>query len=166
MPDGSEQEIAVAITFAADENAPDATMFTCQRTNSEAFLNETFVSHPNGAEGVLGVTAVAQEPAGFRDLLSAATGGEVEGAGDGLRVEMDGGALAIVTPGEFALRYGVESPDARRGLILAAVDLGVADLDRAIGYAGPTATRHGGRIVVPPSAGLGALLAFGTTANG
>jgi hypothetical protein len=36
----------------------------------------------------------------------------------------------------------------------------VEDLDRAIGYAGPTATRHDGRIVIPPAPGLGATLAF------
>jgi hypothetical protein len=75
-------------------------------------------------------------------------------------------AVAIVTPAEFAARYGVEPPDPRRGLLFAGFDVLVADLDRAIGFAGPTARRHGDRIVVPPAPGLGSVLAFRTIANG
>ena len=52
------------------------------------------------------------------------------------------------------------APEPRRGLLFAAFDVIVEDLDRATGYAGPTATRHEGRIVIPPAPGLGATMAF------
>ena len=62
--------------------------------------------------------------------------------------------------GGFRARYGLEPPDTRRGLLFAAFEITVSDLERAVGYAGPTATRHDGRIVVPPSPGLGAVARF------
>ena len=167
MPDGSEQEIGVVLVFAADERSPDATIFLCEKTAAGGFMDELFVSHPNGTEGVAGVTAVAEDTSAFRGLLSSTTGSsELEASRDGLGIKTGAGTVAVVTPAEFASRYGVVPPEPRRGLIFAAIDLHVADLDRAIGYAGPTAARHKGRIVVPPSPGLGAVLAFGNNQDG
>lgn len=167
LPDGSEQEIGVALAYAVHASAPDAAFLMCERTNPDGLWNEAFVSHPNGAEGVVAVTAVAEEPAVFRNLLTAATGDpDVHATPAGLESRMDGSAVAIVTPAEFAARYGLEAPDPRRGLLFAGFDVAVADLDRAIGYAGPTARRHEGRIVVPPSPGFGSVLAFRAHANG
>ena len=167
MPDGSQQEIGVALAFAADERAPDATFFACQRINTEALWNDAFLSHPNGAAGVTAVTAVAEDPASFAKLLSAAAGipATQQSAGR-LEARMNGSSVAVVTPGEFAAVYGVEPPASGGGLVFAGIDLQVADLDRAIGYAGSTAMRHGGRIVIPPSPGLAATLSFGTDGNG
>jgi hypothetical protein len=54
----------------------------------------------------------------------------------------------------------VDAPDPRRGLLFAGIDVQVADPERAVGFAGPTAIRHDGRIVVPPAPGLGATLAL------
>ena len=87
----------------------------------------------------------------------AAAVGAAEAAPTGLEA---GAVTSILYPAAFRARYGLEPLDTRRGLLFAAVEIRVADLDRAIGYAGPTAARHEGRIVVPPSPGFGAVLCF------
>jgi hypothetical protein len=110
---------------------------------------------------------VAEKPAEFRKFLSAAVGlpepAEIE---HGIEAIVDGQAIAVVTPAGFHARYGIGAPEPRRGLLFAAFDVVVADLDRAVGYAGPTAIRHEGRIVIPPAPGLGATLAFRTEDRG
>lgn len=163
LPDGSIQEIGVVLAFAAEADAPDASLFLCQRINADALWSEPLVSHPNGTEGVSGVTAVADDPSTFRDLLASVTASaDLNTTADSLEVRSGGTHLSVLTRRKFASRYGVDPPNARRGLLFAAIDFKVADLDRAIGYAGSTASRHGSHIVVPASAGLCAVLAFGT----
>ena len=39
--------------------------------------------------------------------------------------------MTVFSPAAFRARYGLEPPDTRRGLLFAAVEIRVADLDRA-----------------------------------
>ncbi len=167
MPDGSEAEVGFAIVGAEDAAAADAGFFACQHIATDALFQGPFLEHPNGAAGVSAVVAVAEKPAEFRKFLAAATGvPEPDEIEDGIESAVDGQAIAILTPAGFRARYGVPAPEPRRGLLFAAFDVVVADLDRAIGYAGPTASRQDGRIVIPPAPGLGATLAFRTEDRG
>ena len=167
MPDGSEAEVGFAIVAAEDPAAADAGFFACQHIATDALFQGPFLEHPNGAAGVAAVVAVAEKPAEFRKFLAAATGvPEPDEIEDGIESTGDGQAIAILTPAGFRARYGVPAPEPRLGLLFAAFDVVVADLDRAIGYAGPTASRHEGRIVIPPAPGLGATLAFRTEDRG
>ena len=92
--------------------------------------------------------------------MAAAAGTELTATEAGLEAELGDGKIVILTPAGFRARFGLEPPDARRGLLFAGIEIAVADLDRALGYAGPTAKRHGDAIVTPPAPGLGAVLAF------
>ena len=166
MPDGSEAELGFALAAADHPAAADAGFFVSQHIATDTLFQGPFLEHPNGAAGVAAVTAVAERPEEFQSFLAAATGvAETGAAGEGVEAVLDGQTISIVTPAAFRDRYGVPAPEPRRGLLFAAFDVVVADLDRAIGYAGPTASRHEGRIVIPPAPGLGATLAFRTEAK-
>jgi hypothetical protein len=161
QPDGSEAEVGVVLAYADDPRAPDATFFACQHLSPDALFAPAYLAHPNGALGVAAVAAVAEDPARFTDLLSAAAGSEIaEDEAGAVVARLDGQRVSILTAARFRERYGLDAPDPGRGLLLAASEVLVADLDRAIGYAGPLAMRKDDQIVVPPSPGLGAVLTF------
>ncbi len=158
LPDGSQQEIGFVLAFAEMAAAPDATLFACQHLAPGVLFQPAGLEHPNGAAGIAVVTGVAHDPAEFHGFLSAVL--EEPEAPAASKADSDGRGIRILTLEEYRDRYGLEPPDPRRGLMFAAMDVAVADLDRVLGYAGPTAIRHEGRIVVPPAPGLGAALAF------
>jgi hypothetical protein len=76
-----------------------------------------------------------------------------------------GQTLMILTPAGFRARYGLAAPNPRRGMLFAAFDLAVADLDEAARFAGKDGQRREGAIVVPPAPGLDAILAFRSAAD-
>jgi hypothetical protein len=161
QPDRSEAEVGVALAYLEDPRAPDATLFACQHLAPDALFAPAYLGHENGALGVAAVAAVAADPAAFIELLWAATGVRADDDEAGAAVaRLDGQTVSILTPARFRERYGLDAPDPGGGLLLAAFELLVADIDRAIGYAGPLAMRQGDQIVVPPSPGLGAVLTF------
>lgn len=166
-PDGSATEIGVALACLDDKAAPDATFVACQHFARDALFQPAFLEHANGAEGVAAVAAVASVPEQYRAFLSAAAGiSELRESEAGLEGRLDGQSVLILTPAGFRDRYGLDAPDPRRGLLLAGIELGVADIDRAVGHAGPNAKRHEALIVIPPAPGLAAVLAFRTGLDG
>jgi hypothetical protein len=145
--DGAEKEIGVRLAFAEIAAAPDATFFVCQHLSPDALYDPTWLAHANGAGGVVAVAAVAEEAGRFADYVAAVAGRREKSSVD------------VLTPAEFADRYGVRPPQTGGGLRLAAFDI-ASDLDAAARFAGPSAVRRGERLVVPPAPGLGAVLAF------
>jgi hypothetical protein len=161
LPDGCEREIGVALAYADHPAAPDATFFACQHLAPEALFEPAYLKHRNGAVGVTGVTAVAEEPEMFRSLLRAASGEEPRTTpGGGIETANGDCSVVVVPPTGFLDRYGIEAPQPRRGFLLAGFDIRVSDLEAAAGHAGPAAFRHGARLVVPPAPGLSAVLVF------
>lgn len=166
MPDGSEQEIGVRLAYADDPNAPDATFFACQHLSPELLFRPDYLTHPNGALGICGVTAVAENPADFHILLAGATGQRaLRATSFGVEATVDGEAVAVLTPAGFRARYGVEPPDPHRGLLFAAFELSVSDLDAAEALVGDAGTRHGDMVVVKPAPGLSAVMAMRSEGN-
>jgi hypothetical protein len=167
MPDGSDAEIGVKLAYAAHVDAPDALFFTCQRLGSEALFQPEYVEHPNGALGVSAVAAVAENPADFHILLTAMTGQrELRTTSFGVEANVDGQEILILTPPGFRARYGVEPPDPRRGLLFAAFDVSVSDVDAAAAILGPDAERREDRVVVGSAPGLGAVMALREASDG
>ena len=164
QPDGSEREIGVRLAYAADPRAPDATLFACEAVGRSVNSGEDFVDHPNGALGVASVTAVAGRPAEFDAFLSAVAGEPETGvASQAPDAGPDAARIVVLTPDAFRETYGLPAPDPGPGFVLAAFDVAVRDLADAQAYAGANAVRRGGRILVPPAPGLGAVLAFRST---
>lgn len=160
LPDGSEGEIGIALAYADDPSAPDATLFACQRIAAEALFQPAYLEHPNGATGLGAAVAVAHEPEVFDRFVAVTAGSREPDEGMRKKTELPSGPVGVLTPAAFRDRYGVQPPDPRRGLLFAALEIVVADLDRTVGYAGPTAIRRRQFIVVPPTPGLSAVLAF------
>jgi hypothetical protein len=158
--DGSETEIGVALAYADHPSAPDATLFTCQHLAPDVLFQPPFLEHSNGALGITSVAAVAESPAEYGSFLGAVTSAEVTESPSEVKANGSGQSVSVLTPSAFSERYGIAAPDPRRGLLLTGFDIAVEDLDRAIGFAGPTAQRCGDRVVVPAGPGLGAVLAF------
>ena len=159
--DGAKAEIGVVLAYTQHDAAPEAAFFSCQHLAPDALFQPGFLDHANGAAGIAAVAAVADDPAAFRAVLTEATGQRhVTASSAGLEVAVNSQTVSVLTPDGFRARYGVEPRDPRGGLLFSAFEVVVADLDRAIGYAGPAAKRHGEMVVIPPAPGLAAVLAF------
>jgi hypothetical protein len=159
LPDGSERELGFALAFADEPSAPDAAFFACRHLAPEALFQPEYLEHPNGARGVASVVAVAENPADFHILLTAVTGQrELRSTSFGVEAVVDGQDVSILTPAGFRARYGVEPPDPRRGLLLAAFDIVVSDMGVAFARLGRDAARHEDRLVVRPGPGLAAVM--------
>lgn len=166
LPDGEERQIGVALACADLPAAPDAAFFACQHLAKDALFQPQYLEHPNGALGVSAVVAVAERPADFRQLLAELIGEKrirVEGAE--LAVDLGGQRLLVMTPESFRSRYNVAPPNPWRGIVLAAFELQVSDMEQAARYAGKTAERQENRIVVPSAPGLGAVIALEKSVN-
>jgi hypothetical protein len=167
LADGSERELGFVLAYAEDARVPDATLFACQHLAPDALYQPGYLEHPNGALGILAATAVAERPSDFGSMLSVVTSKpEIAASESEVDATIAGRGIMVLTPENFRARYGLAAPDARRGLLLAAFELAVDDVERAAGFAGATAKRHGEMVVVPPSPGLGAALAFRKDTDG
>lgn len=159
-PDGTVRPIGVELAFCRDEGAPDATFFSCRHLDPDALWQPSLVAHANGARGICAVAAVAASPADFHILVEAATGQrELRVTSFGIEAALGGAMLSVLTPLGFRARYGLDAPDPGRGLRFAAVEFATADRAAAARFAGAAVERNG-LLVVPPAAGLGAVLAF------
>lgn len=167
LPDGSDAEIGVKLAYVEQAETPNATFFACQHLSPDALFQADYLRHPNGAQGISAVAAVAENPADFHILLSAATGRrELRTTSFGVEAAVGGQEIAILTPAGFRARYGVEPPDPRRGLLFAAFDVLVPDLEATVKYLGAGADRHEDRVVMKAAPGLGAIMAVRTKDNG
>ncbi len=163
LPDGSDKEIGVKLAFAEHPAVPDAMFFTCRHLAPELLYQPGYIAHPNGALGIVGVAAVAENPADFHILLTTVTGQrDLRTTSFGVVATVDGQEVAILTPAGFRARYGIEPPDPRRGLLFAGFDLQVADLDAAAKTMGAAAERREDRLVVKAAPGLGAVMGVRT----
>jgi hypothetical protein len=167
LPDGSEQEIGVATAFTEFPDAGNATFFACQHLNKGVLFQPDYLEHPNGALGITAVVAVAEDPGEFAGFLAGATGKRKPKLGkSGIEARGKRQSFAILTPAGFRARYDLDPPNPRRGMLFAAFDLDVLELERAAGYAGSRAMRQEDRIVVPATPGVGAVIAFRSARNG
>lgn len=161
LPEGTEREVGFALANAAFPAAPDASFFACQHLAKDVLFQPGYLEHPNGAEGISALAAVAENPADFHILLEGVTGQrELRSTSFGVEADVDGQLFLILTPAGFRARYGIDAPNPRRGMRFAAFDLKVLDIERAASYAGRAAKREDGSIVVPPAPGLNAVVAF------
>jgi hypothetical protein len=103
--------------------------------------------------------AVAENPADFHILLSAVTGQrELRTTSFGVTATVGEQEIMILTLDGFRARYHVAPPDPRRGLLFAAFDIVVSDLDAAAARIGSGAERHDDKLVVKAGPGLGAVI--------
>lgn len=164
--DGSEREIGFALAQAGFPAAKEVTFFGCQHLGTDALFETALTEHANGASGISAVAAVAETPADFDKLLSDATGApELRTTPFGVEAVLANQKVLVLTPEGFRVRYGAEPPAPREGILFAAFELVVEDLERPAGVLGAAGKRNEDMIVVAASPGLGAVAAFRTPPN-
>jgi len=167
LADGEEREIGVTLANADFPAAPDAAFFACQHHAKDVLFQPQYLEHPNGVTGVSAVVAVAEKPDDFRALLGKLIGDEhVRAVDKGLEADLAEQRLFLMTPENFRGRYDLDSPSPRRGMLFAAFELQVLEIERAASCAGRNARRHADRIVVPAAPGLGAVIVFKSAQSG
>lgn len=165
LADGSERAIGVVTAFPDLPQPLDATLFACQHVAKDVLFQPSRLQHANGARGVSALVAVAEDPRSFASLLSDICETETEETEAGLTIPLAGARILLQRSEQFSALYGIPAPSPRRGLLFAAFELDVLDLQRVAGYAGREAKHEGGRVIVPPAPGLGAALVFRSVAD-
>jgi hypothetical protein len=163
-PDGEAVTVAFSLAFARDPHAPDIGFFACQHLRPENFWNPAFQRHANTASTVAGVVLVAENPVDHHKFLSLFTGErDLHATSSGMTIKTGRGEIQMMTPQAFSDHFDVVPPDVTRGARMAALRIGVRDLGFAeeLGRNARLAVLpHKDRLLVGPSAAMGATLVF------
>ena len=107
LPDGAQVTVAFTLAFATDPRMPEAVFFCCQQHAPQYFWWPEFQSHANGADAVVEVIMVAEQPIALADFFSKVQEPEsIEEDGLGLTVNTPRGAIRVWTPEGVRHRYG------------------------------------------------------------
>ena len=163
-PDGSSADVSFSIAFAHSPLIANAGFFACQHHHPENFYKPEFQHHPNGASGVAGVIAVAENPSDHAEFLSKFTNErEMIVTSMGLEISLGGSSIEILTPLAYRFRTGLAPMPAGRMPAFAGFRVAVADVGRAqavLQGAGVPHAMHGADLVVAPAAACGAAMIF------
>lgn len=164
--DGTKVTVGFSLGFARDETSPHAAFAVMQQHNPQAFWNARFQSHANGANAVLGVVLVADNPTDHHIFLSAFTGErELHSTSAGIGARTPRGDVEIIEPVAFRDRYGLTTHAEGEGMTLAGLRIGVPSVAAAEKHAQTSAVathRQLNALVIPPQAAHGATLIFET----
>ena len=101
LPDGTQQVVRFELGFVTHPDI-DALFFVCDNKAEEHFWKPEYQKHANAAESLHAVVLCAEDPMRHTAFLSALFGGRVQageaGQEDGIRVECEGGFIAVCTP--------------------------------------------------------------------
>ncbi len=162
--DGQTAEARFELAFAADLRAPDVFFFTCQRLRSLQVDTSRLEAHENGVAGIRQVVLSERNPSDFQYLLQeVANQREVQAHSFGLDISAANADIAVLNASGLMGFLGIEGGTHARGLRLRAVVFATAAQDRLpelLDQADIRYERVGNRIVVPATAGQGAVFAF------
>lgn len=164
LADGTVATLGFSLAFARVPGCPDVGLAACQEHNGALFWNEALQRHDNRASRLAGVVLTAQDPARYRDVLSAFAGGQqVRSTATGVTATTPRGEIDIVSEIGFSEAFGVGAGRPGEGLRLTGLRLLVPDLaglEQVLERGPVVAVRHAGRIVVGPDQASGATLIF------
>jgi hypothetical protein len=165
LPEGPS-EAAFRLVMIPEEHTPHITMFAIQHFTREVVWHPSYLDHPNGAQGVRGVTAVHERPAEVAPAYRKIFGDEaVTVTKDATQIVTGVGQISFLTPAHYAERFpGIVLHPSARPPYLAALSIDVLDcgvtaacLDqREIPYTQLT----DGSVCVAPADACGTLLQF------
>lgn len=159
---GRSDAASFRLAFAADLRSPDAFFFTCERANAPAVDRSALQAHANGVTGIAAIVLSEPNPTDFQYLLQEVVNQrDVSAHSFGMDIEAANGRLTVLNPPGLKAWFGAErGPE--RGLRLEAIVFRVPDLERTATSFAPDVrpVRRGERLVVPPTAGQGVILAF------
>jgi hypothetical protein len=162
-PSGNSAIAAFRLAFAADPEAPDIFVFTCQRLNVPNVDRSALQLHANGAAGIAKVVIAADEPTDLDELLLVGSDAPAtEPTTRGMIIATPNAMIVAETPSVLKAEYGIEAVAARSprlaGIVFAVDDLGAVEScfrSRLVTY-----RRHGRRLSVPPAPGQGTTFVF------
>lgn len=165
LPDGGEATVSFSLAFATDPGMPEAVFFVSQQHAPQYFWKPEYQRHANGATVIEEVVMVADRPQDLADFFGRLQGpGAVGSTSNALQVGAVAGAVAVVTPGAFAARFGgARVAHAPNSPYLAGYRIQVADLDRCaqiMGERGAAFTRAGRALHVAPGDAFNVALEF------
>jgi len=163
-PDGVPVPVGFSLAFAHDRRAPDIGYFVCQQHHPQNFWNPAFQQHANTACAIEGVVLVADNPTDHHIFLSAFAGErELSATSTGVSVSTPRGSIQVMDPAGFRIHYDLEPPDVSAGARLAALRFRISNKEIArttLGQGQLSALERMSRIIVGPSAAMGATLVF------
>jgi catechol 2,3-dioxygenase-like lactoylglutathione lyase family enzyme len=163
LPDGSIKTVAFSLAFVTEPRMPDAAFFTCQQHAPEYFWKPDYQRHANGAQAVVEVVMLANDPAGLADFFGKLVEPDAVSRSEGaLRVKLGEGALSALDATRLAQRFpGIRLADVLRKPHFAGYSIAVDDLDVSedvLERNGIAAARVGDRLQIAAEHGFGAVI--------
>ena len=110
LPDGNQVPVAFSLAFASDPRMPEAAFFCCQQHAPQYFWKAEYQSHANGAEKIIEVIMVANEPEAFAGFFSKLQEPDsVAQKGAELIIQTPRGIIRMLTPTKARERYEIRS---------------------------------------------------------
>jgi len=111
LPDGRDDEAVVSLALFIDSALPDASNFICHQHRPELIWVKGWQNHPNGADGILAVTYLA-DPAALETRWRAIYGDAVKYNGAVLEADTQCGILRAMDAATAALEFpGITLPN-------------------------------------------------------
>lgn len=159
-----EIEIGVKLGFAADDRAPDAGFFACERMNMEKLWVDSRTSHENGVVGLSAVLISEENPTDFQYILQTATGmRDFASSSNGLSFHMDGADIFCFTPTALEQLFAIPCASSERGLRFEGAlfkCISIQALKAKLEDQGVDCFVHLNRLVVPAAPGQGVPFIF------
>ena len=163
LPDGGTARVAFSLAYVTDPRIPDGAFFTCQQHAPKYFWKREYQGHANGARTIAEVVMAAPDPPAFADFFAKLQGPESVRAADGaLAVATARGRIRVLTPQDFAARFGAPPPGPATprfaAFRIAGCDIGATT--RLLASARITHGLRNGALHVPASAAHGVMIVF------
>lgn len=156
--------VKVHIALMLDQRAPDCTFFMCERPDGPPQFASEMTGHANGAMGISRVTMHEHLPEDFQYYIQTASNQrEVRSHSFGMDMELPNATLTTLNDDGMKSFYGLKDIPQGRGLRAMAFDVAVQSIDKTKEVLKKNkieAKMIGGRLVVEPASGQGAILAF------
>ena len=156
--------VKVRISFIMDERSPDCMFFMCERPDGPPKFAPEIIKHANGALGISRVILHEHLPEDFQYYIQTATEQrEVRSHSFGMDMELPNATLTTLNDDGMKAYYGKNTLPQNRGLRAMAFDVAVQSLEKTSKILKENAIKTktiGGRLIVEPTSGQGAILAF------
>jgi len=165
LENGQPDEVVVSMALFIDQQSPDSSWFLCQQHRPELIWQDQWRQHENGADAMLAVTYLADDPAelatGWRRLY----GDQVRYDGRIAEVDTGSGLLRAIDLATAQSEYaGVALPAAAgsqpHGISLRLHTANLEPLIRRLDTQGVAYHRTPGRVLVTPGAAGNVIIEF------
>lgn len=161
-PSGQEVRVAFSLAFADDPEAPECGFFVCEQHEPQNFWNPDFQRHANGATTLSAAIMVTDDPEKHRAFLSAFSGGaEILEGNEDFVVDLPRGRIDVLDAEAASAIYQTPpDPTPARFLGFCVSVPALEPVAERLHEAGIAFAQGEERIVVPPEAALGCVIAF------